>query len=116
METTNLQWAIYLLKFALFIFSIGFVALMYWFIRSQYRIWKQNKRNCENEFEIKYLWLEERIRNCYHLDKNNYNYFKDQLLQLAKMKYCNWDKIDTLTASFYRKFKNIAKKELSENL
>lgn len=100
-----MQTTIYLLKFAIFILGLGAVILIGYWLRMEYKVWKQRKRAEENLYEMKYKWLQNLI-NTYPVDESNYKYLKNQVEKLGQMSHKNHEKTNKLSDNFSLRFKS----------
>jgi len=111
MNSTDLQTASYMLKFVLFWASVFVVAAIIFWLRSQYKAWRQRRIFYENEYEIKYYWLKRMVDEP-PFTTEQFNYLKDQIAELSRMKHKNLEKTEILRVRLsLGRFRDIALSE-----
>ena len=98
----------FLVKFALFIFSLGIVLLFGYWLRIEYKEWKKRRQAREDFYELKYKFIQGLINDkTFIIDEFNYHFLKDQLMKLGQMEYRNKEKTDGLSLEFFKKYTDI---------
>jgi len=82
------------------IILIIFAAMVIFVITWYWQEWKKTKRNRENIYNMKYLWIEDNMENL-AVNEDNFRFIRGCLCELGNLKHKNREKTCVLTTKFY---------------
>ena len=94
-----MDYLIYLLKFVLFIAALWVMGLTFRCILNWYKIKRRQRKGGERFYELKYEWLQGRIREL-SVTEENCDFIWKHLKQLGQLQHKNKEKTTGLTTNF----------------